>query len=379
MLQFNQLSYWEKSAVLEEIDFLIVGAGLVGFSTAISLRESYPEAKIVILERGYLSTGASTKNAGFACFGSATELIDDLKNMPESAVWETVNLRFRGLTKLLERFSKEEIGYLNSGSWDLIHEKDPQTARNTKEQLDYLNQQIKEITGSENCFNEDVTVSEKFGFNQIPTSFHNRLEGEIRTDKLLLSMNKHLALAGIIVLYGVEVLNLESFEQQVLLTTNFGEISGKRAAITVNGFAQKLLGDKRINPARAQVLVTSPIKGLKLNGTFHYDAGYYYFRNIGNRILLGGGRNLDIKGETTTHFENTSLITDSLRTLLKEVIVPDKSFTIDYQWSGIMGVGDEKKPIIELIHPNIAIGVRMGGMGIAIGSLVGEKLAKLLQ
>ncbi len=147
----------------------------------------------------------------------------------------------------------------------------------------------------------------------------------------------------------------------------------------MNGFAQKLLKDKRINPARAQVLVTSPIDNLKLKGTFHYDAGYYYFRNIENRILLGGGRNLDIHGETTTEFENTSLITNSLTNLLNEVIIPGKSFTVDYQWSGIMGVGDEKKPIIELISPNVAIGVRMGGMGIAIGSIVGEKLAKLLQ
>jgi glycine/D-amino acid oxidase-like deaminating enzyme len=378
MLKFDQLSFWEKSAVLEEIDFLIVGAGLVGFSTAMALRDLYPDAKIVILERGYLSTGASTKNAGFACFGSATELIDDLKIMPEAAVWETVDLRFRGLTKLLERFSVEEIRYINSGSWDLIHEKNLDTRRETSEQLDYLNKKIKEITGSENCFNEDLSVSEKFGFRQIPTSFHNRLEGEIRTDQLLISMNRKLASAGIIVLYGVEVLNIESFQQNTTLTTNFGEISGKKVAITVNGFAQKLLKDKRINPARAQVLVTSPIDNLKLKGTFHYDAGYYYFRNIGNRILLGGGRNLDIQGETTTEFENTSLITDSLTNLLQEVIIPGSSFTVDYQWAGIMGVGNEKKPIIELIHPNAAIGVRMGGMGIAIGSIVGEKLAKLL-
>ncbi len=204
MLKFDQLSFWEKSAILEEIDFLIVGAGLVGFSTAMSLRDLYPDAKIVILERGYLSTGASTKNAGFACFGSATELIDDLKNMPEAAVWETVDLRFRGLTKLLERFSEKEIRYINSGSWDLIHEKDPETKRETREQLDYLNKKIKEITGSENCFNEDLSVSEKFGFKQILTSFHNRLEGEIRTDQLIISMNKKLSAAGIIVLYVVE-------------------------------------------------------------------------------------------------------------------------------------------------------------------------------
>ena len=31
------------------------------------------------------------------------------------------------------------------------------------------------------------------------------------------------------------------------------------------------------------------MKNLKIKGSFHYEKGYYYFRNIDNRILLGGG------------------------------------------------------------------------------------------
>ena len=63
--------------------------------------------------------------------------------------------------------------------------------------------------------------------------------------------------------------------------------------------------------------------------------------------------------------------------MLNEVIIPNQPFSIDYQWSGIMGVGSEKKPIIEK-KLNYVVGVRMGGMGIAIGSKVGEDLAHLL-
>ena len=50
---------------------------------------------------------------------------------------------------------------------------------------------------------------------------------------------------------------------------------------------------------------------------------------------------------------------------------------LDYSWAGIMGVGDEKIPIIEKMNKRVAIGVRMGGMGIAIGADVGKKLANL--
>ncbi|MGZ3867219.1 MAG: FAD-dependent oxidoreductase, partial [Bacteroidia bacterium] len=125
-------------------------------------------------------------------------------------------------------------------------------------------------------------------------------------------------------------------------------------------------------PARAQVLVTSPIKNLKLKGTFHYQQGYYYFRNIDNRILFGGGRNLDFEKEETTEFGLTNIVQNKLKDILHNNILPGKDYTIEHRWSGIMGVGSEKKPIIKHVSKNVVCAVRMGGMGVAIGCLVGE-------
>ena len=44
-----------------------------------------------------------------------------------------------------------------------------------------------------------------------------------------------------------------------------------------------------------------------------------------------------------------------------------------------MGVGHQKKPIVKPISNNVICGVRMGGMGIAIGSLVGKEMAEIIQ
>jgi glycine/D-amino acid oxidase-like deaminating enzyme len=154
-------------------------------------------------------------------------------------------------------------------------------------------------------------------------------------------------------------------------------MKARNVLICTNGFAQQFLPNRDINPARAQVLVTTPIENLKVKGTFHYQQGYYYFRNVEDRILLGGGRNLDFKGETTTELDTTSQITNALTDLLKNVILPNQQFSIEYNWSGIMGVGQTKAPIIEKIDERIAVGVRLGGMGVAIGSLVGKELSEL--
>ena len=65
----------------EQFDVLVVGAGIAGLSTAIELKNKNIDLEIAVLERSWLSDGASSKNAGFACFGSISEFVDDMKDM----------------------------------------------------------------------------------------------------------------------------------------------------------------------------------------------------------------------------------------------------------------------------------------------------------
>ena len=109
------------------------------------------------------------------------------------------------------------------------------------------------------------------------------------------------------------------------------------------------------------------------------DCGYYYFRNIENRILFGGGRNLDFKQEETIEFGLTELVQNNLEKLLSNVILPGYNFEIEQRWSGIMGFGKQKKPIVKAVSENIFCGVRLGGMGIAIGSSIGKQLSDLIE
>ena len=124
--------------------------------------------------------------------------------------------------------------------------------------------------------------------------------------------------------------------------------------------------------------VTQPIDNLPFSGIFHFDKGYYYFRRLGDRILLGGGRNLDIAGETSTRFEYNDIIRQDLLDKLKYVILPGRPTAIEDWWTGIMAFGPTKFPVVQAQSERIFLGVRMGGMGVAIGSEIGEKLAELV-
>ena len=372
MLPFSKLSFWERSIYTDGIDFTIIGAGIVGMSTALHLRKANPSAKIIILERGYLPTGASTKNAGFACFGSPTELKDDLAKMKEHAVWETVAMRLEGLTELFSLVDPKSIQYEACGSWDIIRE-DEDTL--TPDFLTYLNEKLFEISGETSVYSEDKTKILDAGFHGVKTAYHNRLEGAIHTGKLIEKLHQSCTNERIHILFGVEVMSFESFDSGVEIHTSMGPLQSAKLMVCTNAFAKDYLDD--IQAARAQVLVTKPIANLAVKGTFHMESGYYYFRNVGNRILFGGGRNLDFAGETSTEFETTLVIQEKLKLYLHELILPNTPLEIDYSWSGIMAVGSEKKPIIQKTNKNIAFGVRMGGMGVAIGASVGKQLSKI--
>ncbi len=368
------LSYWEHQSWLTNIDFTIIGSGIVGLNTALRLREKYPNANILILERGFLPNGASTKNAGFACFGSLSEILDDLNTHTEEEVVQLVQKRVKGLALLRKTLGDEAIEYKPWGGYELFTPQEKDLLEECKCKMDYVNELLHPV------FNDKVfsTGPDKFNFKQIEdTIILNKFEGQINTGKMMEALLQKTYSAGIKILNNITVEEFSEEKFEVKVKTDQFEFSTKKLLIATNGFAAQL-GMKAVKPARAQVLITKPIANLKIKGTFHLEKGYYYFRNIDDRILLGGGRNLDLKGEETTELVQTELIQNKLESLLKETILPNIDFEIDHRWSGVMGVGEQKNPIVQQLSENVACGVRLGGMGVAIGSLVGQELADLI-
>lgn len=366
----SNFSFWETQTYFNNIDLIVIGSGIVGLNAAINYKEKYKKAKVIVLESGILPQGASTKNAGFACFGSVSELLSDIKNTNETTVWQTVEMRIKGLELLRKRLGDSNIDYQELGGYELFdHKHKWEECINS---IDYFNKNIKSLTKINNTYSIENKKMKSFNFNKIDGLIFNKKEGQIDTGKMMLNLILLAQSKGIIILNKILVNKLHDIKTSVELETSIGIIATKRVIVATNGFANQLLKLPDIKPARAQVLVTKPITGLKFKGTFHYDEGFYYFRNIGNRVLFGGGRNLDFEKETSTDFELNTMIHNHLNKLLKTVILPDNSFEIEQRWCGIMGVGNEKKPVIKKITPNVVCAVRMGGMGIAIGSLVGK-------
>jgi glycine/D-amino acid oxidase-like deaminating enzyme len=369
-----QLSYWELKNWFTNVDYTIVGSGIVGLHAGLRLREKYPESKIVVLEKGMLPHGASTKNAGFACFGSISEIIDDLKSHSEEEVFNLVQKRWKGLELLRKRLGDERIDFKPYGGYELFLKDDESCYDECVKKMPFINEILKPLFKAE-VFAKQI---DRFSFNGIKEYLiFNPFEAQIDTGNMMQALLKQAVSENILILNQQTVTSFLDKGDRVEIALDDFSFMTKKVLFATNGFANELT-DGAVKPARAQVLVTEPIKNLDIKGTFHLDRGYYYFRNIGDRILLGGGRNLDFDAENTTEFAQTEIVQNKLEELLKEVILPNQEFKIAHRWSGIMGVGNSKNPIVSQLSENVFCGVRLGGMGVAIGSLIGTELADLI-
>jgi gamma-glutamylputrescine oxidase len=370
-------SHWEHDSYFNSVDLTIIGGGIVGLNAAIAARKAQPALKVIVIEKGVVLMGASLRNAGFACFGSPSELIDDLKSRTEEQVFQLVEKRWKGLLALRSLIGDKAMEYEGLGGYELF---DSENAfAESREAIAGFNKKVSSITGEKETYKVTDDKITKFGFRGFLHMIENCSEGQLNTGKMIQTLVRKAAEEGVILINGVEVKSFNEETDGVLINTSWQNFKTKHVLFTTNAYTSELLKDVVVKPARAQVLITKPIEGLKLKGAFHYDKGYYYFRNVGQRVLFGGGRNLDFEGETTTNLETTDKIQQALEKMLSEKIIPGHSYEIERRWSGIMGLGDgDKSPVIKSLSKRTHCAVRLGGMGVAIGTLVGQEAAAMV-
>lgn len=371
-------SYWEKYLLSKEYDLLIIGSGIVGMTCAINAKKLNQSARIAVLDRGFQPWGASARNAGFACFGSLSEIVDDLSQMNEKSVQDLILKRWSGLKLLQNLLNGYDIGLENNGGFEIFTEELSPLFEKCLVTLPKINELLYSTFGKP-VFSVKNERIDEFGFKNVKHLIENPFESQLHTGKLIAALCDLTKKMNIEQLFGVHVNNWTENENGISVQVNeHFELKTKKMVLATNGFATELIPNIQVKPTRAQVLLTDAIPDLKVKGCFHMDRGYYYFRNIDDRILLGGARNVDIDNEYTTEAGTSQLIQNELEHQLKSIILPINEYNIEQRWSGTMGTGNSKEPIIEHLSNNIVVAVRLGGMGVAIGSLVGQQAAQLI-
>jgi gamma-glutamylputrescine oxidase len=374
------LSFWEKNSFLN-YDVIIVGGGINGLSAACAIKERHPNKSVLIIERGSWPLGASTRNAGFACFGSFSEIRDDIAQNGLNKALQLIEWRVKGLEINKKRLGVSKMGYKASGGGEIIFDDELFDIG----ELSEMNKNLYPILKND-VFKTDISKVSEYGFNpkNIRQFITNSCEGKVDSGLLMYNLWQYTASLGIILMNGMEVQDFNDTGKKCEVIAKHNLIKEQPTftcqtlIFSTNAFSQRFFPNMDVVPGRGQILATKPIEGLKFDGIFHFREGYYYFRNYGNRIIFGGGRNENIEGETTTEIALNDSIQNSLDLYLKTLIIPDTAYEVDCRWAGIMAFGKDKLPIIERVSENVIAGVRMGGMGVALSGVTSERIAEMV-
>lgn len=376
-------SFWEVDA-MQESDCIVIGGGLVGLLTALALRETRPRERITLLERGLLPAGASGRNAGFACFGSLTELLADIDLVGVPATVELVKRRWHGLARLRHRVGDEPMDFQNNGGFELLTEAQmPLLAR-----LPEVNQALRPVFDADVFTHDRAGLSARGFGSQIHAVVENRFESQLHPGKLMRALTLQAATVGIEIHTGATVESIEENGTHVELRMVNPHVTGSQTfrasqvALCTNALAAQL-ADRfglrtGIESARGQVLLTAPVARLPWRGCYHFDKGFYYFRNVGDRVLLGGARNQDFAGERTAELGLSEPVQQALESMLRQVILPGREVRITHRWAGLMGFTADKQPVIRLLSPRVALGFGCNGMGVALAADTAARTAALL-
>ncbi|HRE51236.1 MAG TPA: FAD-dependent oxidoreductase [Flavitalea sp.] len=374
-----QLSIWEKESFYAPRDIIIVGGGFTGLWSAYFLKKKYPRLSVMLVDRGLIPTGASTRNAGFATFGSLTELAQDAQNMGQDRMLQVVEMRYRGLERIANTFRKKDIGLSITGGYEMITPYHPVPARELAEKIAYINSSLYPVLKKERIFSLANQKIRRFGLQETADLIENASEGCLHSGKLCMALLQKVQSMGVLTLNQTSVTGYEKTTEGVLLHNQHGlRLVAQQILICTNAFVRSLLPALEVTPARGQILLTAPIERLKIRGAFHCDEGYIYFRNLGNRLLLGGARNKAFEEETTEAMDISPAIQQALEAFLGRYILRGIPYTITDRWSGIMGHGPEKMPIVKKIEEQVYCAVRMSGIGVAITPIIGEQAAALM-
>lgn len=359
-------SFWEQDSFLKPSDLIIVGAGIVGLSTALFYKQKHPQDRVVVLERGFLPQGASTRNAGFACVGSIGEHLADIEKDSEENVRKRIERRYNGLTLLKQTLGEEAIDYEHCGGYEFFDSQEKFEA--VASEIERFNDWMSELIDEDAVYEPDEIV----GYPVI----HNRLEGAIHPGKMMQQLIQKVSEAGVEIKWNNPVAKVS--REGVVHLSSGPILEAEQVLIAANGFVRRLLPDLDITPARGFVLVTNEQDNLPWKGIFHHDRGFIYFRNVGNRLLIGGARNLAEKIETTDQFGTNEQIKTHLKDFVSDTLKLGNNWKIDHEWSGIMGFTSTKTPITKQIDERRYVAAGLSGMGIAIGMEVGRSAAQMI-
>ena len=359
----------------QKCDYLIVGAGYTGLSTARKLSEINSSKKIIIVDAQLAGEGSSSRNSGYLV---DTTLNDGFTSNKDINNYKTkvkiYNLGITAVKKFIKQYQVDcdwnECGKYFASS----NIKDISIAKKFSELLSKLN------------FNNKI-LNRKELENKLGTSFYKIA---VFTEGGILINPAKLVRAMIDVLPK----NVELYENSPLIkwnkNNNFidcqfekNSIQTNKIIFCANGFLKSLNVKKNFNfPLTLTASMTRPLDDEEFKSLGEpKEWGVLPIRPMGATIRFTRDRRLLIRN--TAEMKNPNSMSKyelekrkllHLKGLIKRFPTL-KTNLIEDSWSGIVSRSRNSSQIFEMIEKNIYVAGGYNGSGIGVGTLFGEQIA----
>jgi gamma-glutamylputrescine oxidase len=321
-------------------DYVVVGAGFVGLSTAYWLSELAPEAKILVIDKSGLGAGASGRNAGFLTKGSAFFYQHLIQRWGEEKALKIFKFSETSLDLLFKHIiSASSLDYVATSSLTLFRGASPNLPQN-------------------------------FGFEKTTSPFFDHFSGALRSPGEFKVRPQEL----------LETIDKLLRQRNVSFNLNSNELlpqSKEKTIFCLNAYTSSVFPEysKRIEPRRAQMLRVRVPSDTNLGEELYYDpAERVYFRREGlDHLLIGGKRLVDSQNEETNVEGHSVLIQEALEEYLSTLQL---KFEVIDRWSGIMGFTKDELPIVENLGNELIVG-GFSGHGMGLGFHAGKAAAEI--
>ena len=333
-----------------DVDVVVIGGGVTGVTGALFLAEG--GARVAVLERREVASGATGRNGGFMLAGTheyyveAVEELTDLygadgRRMAVEA-WRIALENHDLMTGLMEKY-EIQCDYYRHGSY-VMAMKRPDRGSHADP--------LERIVRSYNLLQEDGFDVEYLDEDrlydikrspQLAGALWNKFDGELHPVKYVRGLASAASGLGVRFFENTPVTSIErrgadgngrgdeggrgdaggrgvsavsragsgvSSPGGLVVHTPGGRIRTQHVLLGMNAYTPQLDAryERRIIPHRGQVFTTEPVSERLFNGVFYANDGWEFWRQLhdgpgeGGRLLFGGGRNHHIRAERGFHF-----------------------------------------------------------------------------
>lgn len=374
-------SFWQDfklntvTSKLKNYDYIIVGGGIAGLSTAYWLLKKDPNLKIGIIEKTRVGFGASGRNAGFITCGSTEHFIklkDQFGLDKAVEIWKFSEDNRKLLQSEIIQDNADKVDFKITGSC---------TVAANSERWGYY-QEIAKTMRAQNIDVYEVNAADMdrdYGVTGFEGGIVYAGDGYVHPIKLISEMLKKV---NVHIHENSEVKSMTSKNDAIIIRTDTEELSAAKVIITVNAYLPLVNKDfeKLITPGRGQILLTKPLPQF-VKGPCYLTKHLCYFRQLPTgELLIGGFRNLATDIEKTHADETTEIIQQALFNFVKSHFRLGAQAEIARQWAGIMGYSSDGQMLIGSVNnqPNLHYLAGCSGHGMGLSFKAAQTLVDSL-